>query len=91
MSTDTWSGNPSTRTNKMGTNETREEKAGVNNTRGGSNTNPNNLTVFSRVRTKKDKGNQDARKFKGKTLKMNGHVFQLHAERTNKSEFKDTM
>ena len=29
--------------------------------------------------------------FKGDTAKMNGHVFQLHSERNNKSQFGDTV
>ena len=41
--------------------------------------------------TNTDKGKQDTRKFRGETTKMNGHVFQLHAARTNKSQFEDTM
>ena len=41
------------------------------------------------------RGNQSAAKdvkvFKGETAKMNGHVFQLHAERKNKAQFSDSM
>ena len=29
--------------------------------------------------------------FKGETAKMNGHVFQVHSERKNKSQFMETL
>ena len=37
------------------------------------------------------KPGQYTNKFKGKTVKMNGNVFQLHSECKNKSQFIDTI
>ena len=33
----------------------------------------------------------DTKKYRGETVKMNGHVFQLHAKKNNKAQFPDTM
>ena len=70
----------------MGTNETGEEGDGGTNARPSTNTNPNNQSVTTRVRPKKDKGKQDTKKFRGETTNMNGHVFKLHAERNTTIE-----
>ena len=41
--------------------------------------------------TRKQKQKSEEKKFHGETAKMNGHVFQTHAERTNKSQFIETV
>ena len=79
-------GNPPT-----GTNEAEEEGTGGSGAQTTTNANHNTQSGTPRMKSKRDKGKQDARKFRGETTKMNGHVFQLHAERTNKSQFEDTM
>ena len=50
-----------------------------------------NQRAATHSRGNHSKGPQDTKSFKGETLKMNGHVFQLHAERKNKAQFTDTM
>ena len=52
----------------------------------------NNQADARRIRNRnKDKNVADTKAFRGETTKMNGHVFQTHSERTNKSQFADTM
>ena len=53
--------------------------------------NPVTRTSGNQRRQGHNKNPQDMKTFKGETAKMNGHVFQLHAERKNKAEFADTM
>ena len=73
------------------------EPVEVPSTRGGGNTPnnqqqgaPGNATQRTPSATN-PKNPQDTKAFKGATAKMNGHVFQLHAERKNKPQFADTM
>ena len=41
--------------------------------------------------TRRNKPKIEEKKFRGETTEMNDHVFQTHAERTNKSQFIDTI
>ena len=85
MPTETRNETPST-----GANATQERGAEGTAARAGAN--PNNQQAGTpRTRTAKAKAKTDVKKFRGETVKMNGHVFQLHAERTNLSQFEDTM
>ena len=52
---------------------------------------PNNQSGTPRTRQVKNREKLDVKKFKGETNKMNRHVFQLHAERSNKSQFDASM
>ena len=74
-----------------GASATGEEGASGTSTRSITNPNTKNQTVATRVRPKRNKGKHDVKKVRGETAKMNGRVFELHAERTNKSQFEDTM
>ena len=59
---------------------------------GNSDSNNTNQTGARRVRNRnRDRIVTETKSFKGETTKMNGHVFQLHAERSNKAQFTDTM
>ena len=40
---------------------------------------------------RKPRQNQEEKNFHGETTKMNGHVFQTHAERSNKNQFIDNV
>ena len=73
-----------------GANVNQENGNGGNTIRVNQNT-PNNQSGTPRTRPVKDRGKTDVKKFKGETSKMNGHVFQLHAERSNKAHFDDLM
>ena len=64
--------------------------------RGDSNPTDNSQQCTPRPNTRRptrsrDGINQDTKIFKGETAKMNGHVFQTHTERRDKSQFEDTM
>ena len=79
-------------------NESNTSAAGVNtNQEEGGDSNPNDSNQQRQARTttrrsvRNRDGNTDTKAFKGETLKMNGHVFQTHAERKDKSQFEDTM
>ena len=51
-----------------------------------------NQTGARRARNRnRDRNDNETKTFKGETVKMNGHVFQLHAERKNKAQFTDTI
>ena len=85
MPTETGNENPPTRASAA-----QERGAEGNAARAG--VNPNNQQAGNpRTRTPKHKTKTDVKKFRGETIKMNGHVFQLHAERTNRAQFEDTM
>ena len=51
----------------------------------------NQSTQNTQVRGYNNKNQQDTKAFRGETIRMNGHIFQLHAERKNKAQFTDTM
>ena len=62
-----------------------------NNQQQGAPVNSNQRTPNTQARGNNNKNHQDTKAFKKETTKMNGHVFQLHAERKNKAQFADTM
>ena len=79
-------------------NESNTPADGTNaNQEGGGNSNPvdSNQQSAARPSTRKPVRNRDSKNdtktFKGETGKMNGHVFQTHPERKEKSQFEDTM
>ena len=71
-----------------GTSTSQEEEGDNNPTNG--NQQRQTKTTNRRPARNRD-GNADTKAFKGETGKMNGHVFQTHAERKDKSQFEDTM
>ena len=85
MSTETRNEAPPT-----GANITQENGDGGSSTREKP-TISNNQSGTPMVRPVKDRGKLDVKKFRGETSKMNEHVFQLHTERSNKSQFEDSM
>ena len=59
---------------------------------GGQATNTHGLTRRQlRILSQNRKPAATAVVFKGETAKMNGHVFQVHSERKNKSQFMETL
>ena len=59
---------------------------------GNSDSNNTNQTGARRARNRnRDTIITETKSFKGETTKINGHVFQTHAERRDKSQFEDTM
>ena len=80
------------------TNPTTEEETGIGNGNSNRDNNTNTGNGTGRI-PRQGNGrlyNPNPQKlgnntFKGKTAKMNGHVFQLHSKRKNKSQFGDTV
>ena len=80
----------------MSSNNETTPATGANvNQEGGDNNNPVDSSQQQTTRPKRPvknrDGNNDIKSFKGETGKMNGHVFQTHSERKDKSQFEDTM